>query len=363
LKVSNAIIVCLFLVSTISAYPSVEAAQTTKIYQVTHPLNSVAGSQSPIPISVTVYFNDTTPGYLLVVGILDATVSPQQIVPGIVTSSTNPCLTQSQPTALCIAKVPTSSGVERIDFQIGGIFGGKHSPGNWNLNITSALFDMGSNLVQGSSSSNLFDITLLPVALNIIVPQSAVVSVDGVQQSPGPATVSVGLGQHNVTVPMLVQVNSTTRLRFDHWSDGSIGTTRTVLVNGNASLEADYVTQNLLTIIGPEQYVSGGGWYDANTSAPFSAIPSEPVMGPLGALGATMKFEGWYENGQLFTNSPNGTVSMGSPHTLTAVWQVDYSIPAAILLAIVAVIVIVYFGVRRKGKPRKRTSRRAHTRN
>jgi len=345
----------------ISLYPNVQAAQTTEIYQIVHPPGGIAGSQDPIPVAATVYYNDTTPGYQLVVGILDAGVTPQSIVPGIVTTSTDLCLNQGELGAVCVIKIPVASGVEHIEFQIGGIFGGEHGPGMWQLNITSAILDGQANLIPHSTSSTIFSIDLTPVTLNIVVPGSVAVSVDGVKQAPGPAAVGVALGQHNITVPALVQVGPTTRLRFDHWSDGSVETIHTVVVTGNVSVEAVYVTQNLLTIVGTGENAIGAGWYDADTIATFSANQYEPITGLLGAMGAKMTFQGWYENEQLITNSPNGTISMDKPHTLTGVWQADFTVPGEIMLGILAAIVIAYLAVRRrKTKPARR--RRPRTR-
>ena len=351
----------MLLVATISLYPNVQAAQTTKIYQVVHPPADIAGSQDPIPVTATVYYNDTTPGYQLVVGILDAGATPRSIVPGIVTASTDPCLNQGELGAICAIKIPAVSGVEHIEFQIGGIFGEKHGPGMWHLNITSALLDEQANLIPHSTSSTIFSIDLTPVTLDVIVPGSVAVSVDGVKQVPGPAAVGVALGQHNITVPALVQVDPTTRLRFDHWSDGFFGTIHTVIVTGNVSVEAVYVTQNLLIIVVGGENATGSGWYDADTVATFSANQYEPITGLLGAMGARVSFQGWYENGQLITNSPNGTISMDKPHTLSGVWQVDYTVPGGIILGTVAAIVMAYLVVRRrKTKPARR--RRPRTR-
>jgi hypothetical protein len=344
----------------ISLYPSVQAAQTTKIYQVVHPPTVIAGSQDPIPVTATIYYNDTTPTYQLVVGILDSGAAPQSIVPGVVTASTDPCLNQGELGAVCVIKIPAASGVEHIEFQIGGIFGGKHGPGVWQLNITSTILDRQANVIPHSTSSTIFSIDLAPVMLNVVVPGSVAVSVDGAKQAPGPAAVGVALGQHNVTVPALVQVGPMTRLRFDHWSDGSVETIHTVIVAGNMSVEAVYVTQNLLTIVGTGPNAIGAGWYDADTIATFSANQYEPITGPLGAMGARMTFQGWYENGQLITNSPNGTISMNKPHTISGVWQADFTVPGGIMLGTVAAIVIAYLAVRRrKTKPARRLRSRS----
>jgi hypothetical protein len=355
----------LLIVFMVWMYPAVEAAQTTSIYQVNSPSSVVAGRESPIPVVATVYYNNTIPGYELVVAILEAGLPPGRIVPGIVVSSTDPCVNQPEPAALCVVTTRTSSGVERIDFQIGGIFGGKRGPGTWDLNVTSVLIDSQRNLVPASVSSRLFEIGLTPVALSVIVPSSVAVSVDGLQQPPGPATVSVALGRHNITLPMLVQMGPSTRLRFDHWSDGYLTAFRTIVVRNTTSLQGVYVTENLLTLVDAEQNATGSGWYGASTNATFSASQYQPLAGLLGAIGGRLSFQGWYENGQLLTNSPTGTIAMDTPHILTAVWQADYSTPATISLGAIAAILIIFLVLRRrKERPRRRRrskrSRRKH---
>jgi hypothetical protein len=326
------------------------ASQTTTVYQITSPTSSVAGSENPLPVTVSIYYNNTVAGNQLVVGVLDADLSPQRIVPGVVISSTNPCVNQPEPAALCAMTVPMSSGVERIDFQIGGIFGGRRMPGFWDLNVTSALFDRQNNLIPGSVSSKLFRINLTPVALNVNVPSNVIVSVDGLSQPAGPVSMGVALGQHNITVPQLVNVTQYTRLRFDHWSDGYPSTLRTIVVTNSTTLQADYVTQNLLTLIGVQGNAAVSNWYDADNNATFSTNQYQSIPGLLGAFSARFSLQGWYENGQLLTSSPTGTISMDKPHTLTAVWQVDYSIPAAITLGIVAAVIIGFLLLRRKSR-------------
>ena len=367
LKAIEILSICLFAIALVPSFPNVQATQITSIHNLVFPSARIAGSQDPIPVTTTVYYNNTAPGYQLVVAVFNAIPSKQTIVPGIVTSSTNPCLNQGEVGAFCVIKVPAASGAEQIGFQIGGIFGGERGPGAWLLNITSVILDGQGNLVSGSVSSTLFSIDLTPVTLTVVVPEPVAASVDGVQHLPGSVEVGVALGENNITVPAFAQVNSSTRLRFDHWSDGSLGTIHTVMVTGNVSIEAVYVTQNLLTIVGVGGNATGAGWYDANTVATFSANQYEPITGLLGAMGVRLTFQGWYENGLLVTNSLNGTISMDKPHTLTGVWQVDYTVPGGIILGIVAALVIAYLVLRpKKVKParrrRPRTSRHRRSR-
>jgi len=309
-----------------------------------------------------IHYDNTVTGYVLVVAVLDAGLSPQLPVPGFVVSSTDPCVNQSEPAAVCAIATHTGSGVERVQFQIGGIFGGKRGPGTWSLNVTSAVFDLHNNLVPGSQSSTIFQITLVPVTLNVVVPSGIAISVDGVQQPAGPVSIGVALGQHNLTVPEFVQVSQFTRLRFDYWSDGYPAAFRQILITNNTSLEADYVTQNLLTIIDPTRNATTTTWYDADTNATFSTNQYEPATDTLGAIGVRLSFQGWYEGGQLLTNSATGTIAMGKPHTLTAVWQLDYSIPITVILVIVAAVTVLFFVLRRKNFSSKGRSSRSRTR-
>lgn len=323
----------------------------------------MAGSLEPIPVMAIVFYNDTLPGYSLVVVITDAENTPQTIVPGIITTSTDPCANQPVLAALCVVKLSAASGAEQVNFQIGGILGAKRGPGTWDLNITTALLDSSNTLVPKSTSTILFKILLVPVALRVIVPAAVTVSVDGVQQPAGPAEVAVELGEHNLTAPSLVKIDTTTRLKFDHWSDGVTETNRTILITSDTNIEAVYMTQNLLTITGPQLNVTGAGWYDENAIATFTVPQTQPMSGIMGALGGKLNFQGWYENGQLLTASITGTISMNQPHTVTAVWQTDYSVPGVILVGIAVIVAIAYVTAsRRIAKPTKRSSRRRRKR-
>ena len=362
MKTSHALFICLLAATMVLALHGVSAAQSTRV-QIVHVTNGVAGGQEPILGAAMIYYNGTSPGYQLRIGILDTETVPQAPVPGIIIASTDTCFTPESAVALCAIRTHAASGVVQISFQIGGIFSAeKRAPGAWKLNMTAALYDNSSNLVPNSMSSSPFEITLTPVMLQVVVPSPVPVTVNGVQQPAGPALVGVALGANNVSAPTLVQVNSTTRLRFDHWTDGSDQPNRTVTVTGNTTYEADYVPQYLLTITGTEQNVTGTGWFDSGTNASFAIYPYQTAPSLLGALGAKQTFQGFYENGQLITNQASGTITMDTPHTLDAVWQTDYSTPAIILLGIVAVVVLGFLVARRRIGTRRSTRPKARRR-
>jgi hypothetical protein len=196
----------------------------------------------------------------------------------------------------------------------------------------------------------------------VVVPASVVVSVDGVQEAPGPTRVGVGLGQHNITVPELVNVTQSTRLRFDRWSDGYPTVVRNIIVTNDTTLKVVYVTQNLLTLVGVGQNSSSTAWYDANANATVSVNQYEPLSGVLGALGGRLSFEGWYENGHLLSSSSTTNVTMSRPHALTAVWQVDYTVPTEIAFSVIAVIVLIFLALRRRNAPHRERRTRAKPR-
>jgi len=352
------LVACLLVTSfSLTAFPNAYAVQTTNVYGLTHPSQTVAGSIEPIYVTATVNYNDTFPGNSLAVGLLDAEMTPQRIIPGIAASSPDPCLNQFVLTAFCIINLSAPSGIEHFSFRIGGVLGGRRQPGTWKLNMTAALFDSSGALIPKTTSSVPFGIELTPVTLRMTVPTAVAVSVDGSQQPPGPAAVGVALGEHNITVPILVQVNPTTRLRFDHWQDGSTNANRTILIAGDTNLDAAYVTQNLLTITGPQTNSTGAGWYDEGTTAIFSVAQIEPMGGLSGILGGKLNFQGWYETGQLLARSPTASMAMNQPHTITAAWQGDYSEPTVIFGGIVIIFTFAYLLARRRAKPRTRRSR------
>ncbi len=296
----------------------------------------------------------------MMVGILDADKTPQTIVPGIVTSANHPCVNPPLLAALCKVNISAGSGAERMEFKIGGILGNKRGLGTWDLNITAALFDSTGKLVLNSASSIVFAIQQTPATLTVVVPADVAVSIDGVKLPSGPAQVPVLLGDHNITVPTIAQVNATTRVRFDHWADGSTDLNRTVFITNDTSLEAVYVTQRLLTVAGLGLTSEGAGWYDEGATATYSVPLVESMSGLFGILGGKLKFQGWYENGELLTDQTTGTITMSKPHTITAVWQTDYSVPAMILVGVLLILAFAYLMARRRTakRTRPRTRRR-----
>jgi hypothetical protein len=191
------------------------------------------------------------------------------------------------------------------------------------------------------------------------VPNGVPVEVDGIIQPPGsvdggPLTV----GQHSLSVPTMLTVSNVTRLRFDHWSDGLTAPNRSVYAQSDVGLEAFYASQHPLVLNSTLGVTSGAGWYDSNSTAPFSVSPTDfPLNGSLGMLGARLAFKGWYENGNLVSSSATGTIQMNQTHSLTAVWQPDYTIPEMIGAVIIIVVAVGAGYVTAKRRPAKKRSK------
>jgi hypothetical protein len=347
-----------------ASLPSVHA-QSTGITELHYPASAAAGDLNPISVTATITYRDARPGYILVVAILNGGASPK-IVPGTSASSPDQCTNPSVLAAFCTIQTRNSQGAEHLEFKIGGILGDSHGSGNWMLNITAALTTPNNTLVRNSGSSISFSISLSPMILTVKVPTSVAASIDGLKQPPGPAQVPISAGLHNLTVPVTVEFDNQTRLKFSRWSDGITVPNRTVRISTSRAYEAIYVRQYELTTNGQANSAIGQGWYDAGSDAAISVADMEPMSGVLGLLGGKLRFHAWYEDNQFLTNSSLCMIFMDRPHTLTVMWQADYTTPLTYIAVIVAILILAYFTIhhlsrvkapRRRVRKRKRSTR------
>ena len=177
--------------------------------------------------------------------------------------------------------------------------------------------------------------------LALVVPPSVQVSIDGASYSED-VSLSLPAGPHWINVPEFVQINSTRRLKFALWSDGSTDLNRMVDLGSNMSLQASFNEQNMLEINSPLP-ASGEGWFNKGTDAVFSTDASPRLTNTLGI----MIFRGWYdEAGNFVTSSGTGSIVMNSSHSLEARWiKLDYAIPLAVVVLFGSAVVI---GMRRR---------------
>jgi len=330
-------------------------AQTLSITRLTYPSIVPAGSLAPIAVSAAIPYNGSKPGYWLLVGIADLNST---VVSGTADGSPNQCSGEPTGLAFCRVRLQSTSGIEIVQFKIGGIFADvQRPPGPWQLQMLTNLNDANNTVIKKSSKP--FTINLSPLMLTIILPRNVSVWVDGTRYEDG--SIPVGLGRHSISAPSFATINETTRLRFDHWSDGVSLENRTILLTSGIILRAIYVPQYRLTIqnSAPIVSVSGAGWYDAGSTATFS-VPVEqlPTVGFLDLLGAKGTFQGWYENGRPLTRSTLGTIKMDGPHTITAQWNIDYTLPTIILVLALGLCSIAYLTVVHPTRKRRRGARR-----
>jgi len=230
----------------------------------------------------------------------------------------------------------------------------------WNLALVAALLDELKNPISSSFSDYILTITVYSApTLTINVPNSVNVDVDGTNGSGGSVQLVLRAGNHAVSVPEIVEVNNTTRLRFSGWSDGVTEANRTVALNWDVTLRADYATQYKLQVTSAVT-IRGGGWYDSGTTVHLSsASGTVPMNGLLGAIGAKWILRGWVEDGARVSNSTSATISMNSPHEVIVIWQADYTWPLFLgaVVALAAVSSALYY---KKRSRTKRTQTRRH---
>jgi hypothetical protein len=195
--------------------------------------------------------------------------------------------------------------------------------------------------LSGANSSSSF--------LHVGVPQYVPVTIDAKTFNPGSVNVSLPEGNHEISVPEIVQVNDTTRLEFIGWS-GRGPQTPLIDINISPNTQQDYtalyLTQYRLFINADHDTAKGAGWYDEDTFALFSISDHvTPASGMLGFLGAVWYLRGWYEDGNLMSTSAEGSIVMNRPHSLIAVWQLDYYRVLYLYLPIVVAFLVGLLGL------------------
>jgi hypothetical protein len=287
----------------------------------------------PLWVTATVAYSNAKPGFFLEVSIFD--LDSGNLVRGSGSASSGLCDTYY---ADCSGEVTSPSGVGQFGFLIQGF------KATMSLAIIAILYDSSGSLIYNSESDYEFVIRMSSAfVLRISIPTTVAVSVDGVQQHEGNVWLYLAPGPHEISVPDAVQLGNGTRMKFDGWSDGVNDPNRTIYLNQHTNLTATYSTQYLLAATSAQSVVSGSGWYNQGSNATFS-VPSAttPMSGLVGLLGGKWKFEGWYENKEKLTSSTNGSMLMWEPHSVTAQWEPDYTIPV-IALIVIALIIIVAF--------------------
>ncbi len=168
-----------------------------------------------------------------------------------------------------------------------------------------------------------------------------------VTQVSGGGWFNAGTTAQTSAAPQTVPGTTGVQYVFQSWSvDGSpqTGNQITVTMNGPHTAVAKYSTQYLLTVNSPGGLGNpqGGGYYDSGSTAQFS------VSSPVGYL-VQQVFVQW--TGDYSGTSPQGSVTMNSPKTVSATWTTSYT-NAYLTGGAVAVLLLVgaILAARRRGK-------------
>ncbi len=121
---------------------------------------------------------------------------------------------------------------------------------------------------------------------------------------------------HSFAAPSLEDPGNGTRYLFAGWSDGG-AQNRTLTVSDPVNLTAAYDAQFRLSLTTPHGSAScdlADCWYAPGATSHFSISPTEVTEG-----GRRYRFAGW--TGDFVGESPNGTLSMDGPKSVTAKWD------------------------------------------
>jgi hypothetical protein len=349
-------ILTLFLIAILTQTPSGVNAQNTAITNLTYPNGDVSSGTATVTFDLT-YSGMTSSEGLVAAILIPAT---NDVANGIAASNPDQCIslagTQYSASAACIWKPNSSAGTEHLTFNVQ--FPGTHIQ-TYNFAAAAAVVTTGGNSIGYSEKTfSIMGGTTYQLTVDTAYPVA--VTVDGSTQASSP--IELTPGTHIVSVPTLVRLDNFSRLRFDHWDDGSTLQDRTLNIQSDTSIAATFVRQYLLTLDSSPANATGTGWYDEGSTAQFSVPSAVPMPGLSGTLGARFVFKGWYENGNRFTTSPTGSVGMLSAHIFNAQWTADYTIPIIIAAAIAVVLAASGILVVRKRRSRRKTTVRKRKR-
>jgi hypothetical protein len=343
-------IISLTLVLTALIIPvSSVYAQTTSISNLAYPANTVTSGTATVSFDLT--YSGLTSTDILAAFVYDKGTSTY--ADGTASSTPNPCISTATVAelngkAVCAWILSSSSGVEHVTFNIA--FSGSHIQ-TYDFTAVGGVDTTsgGIKVVYSSLSTQDFSVKAGSTwELTITMTFPVAVSVDGSTTATNP--VELLPGTHSVSVPALVQLDNTSRLKFARWDDGSTQPNRTLNVQADTTIEATFVKQYLLNLTSPPVIAMGSGWYDEGSTAHFSVPATVPAPGVLGGFGAKLAFAGWYENGNRVSGSSDGQIAMLSAHSLTAQWTTDYTMPIIILVGVAAVAVGAFLAIILRGR-------------
>lgn len=251
----------------------------------------------------------------------------------------------------CFFRLTDTQGSENVAFSIADTSAGTFS-------FVARAFLMSYCGARGKYDYNMCvdaDAVSQPLSISVLnkftltvnVPEQVSITLDSIPQtSPGPIAPELSPGTHEISVSDIVQLNSTSRLRFDGWSDGSRQLTRTLELKNDTEMTAIYVTQYYVSASSDSTLESG--WYDSGTFVHFSVNQTQ-LWNSYRVL--TGGFDGWYSGGgQLISKSQSNSIKIDGPVSLVARWNYYPYFPPLLIVAIVGGILYLRRGGTRKRK-------------
>ncbi len=302
-------------------------------------------------VTFTVSYDGASVGNYLVAGIWD--VQANSFAFGSTISSNPYSCPQTTGSyswaAACVYAISDLQGSETVSFSLVIL-----SPGNYRFLALAGLEDKNSKVIvrtpneQTTGNPNVFSVSVIDkFTLAVSLPDQVSVTLDGVREGPGSIGLQMFTGTHYISVPDIVQLNPTSRLKFKGWSDGSNQATRTFDLESDSEIAATYVTQYLVTATTDSTLQSG--WYNQGTVLQFTVNNTQLVNNYRLLLGG---FDGWYNNGELIAISPSASLTIEGPLTVSGRWNYLPYIP---LLLIGVIVAIILFFARRRTVPARRS--------
>ena len=319
--------------------------ETVNISNLQYP--TTVGLSKQVVVSFTVDYSGITAGSDYLVAGVTNSAKTEWITGSVTTSSPDNCPPNTGTDALtasCAYQPAQAQGSENLAFSVT-----LNSTGTYSFS-TAALIEYPGCSASGSwctaayQNSNPFSITLVDkFTLTVSVPDQVSVTLDGVPQDVGPTSSQFSPGTHVISVPDIVQLDSTSRLKFNGWSDGSNQTAKTFDLESDMEIDATYVTQYLVTSAADSTLESG--WYNQGTVLQFTVDNTQLVNQYRLLVGG---FDGWYNAGQLITKSPSASFTVDGPLNLSDKWNyLPYLFPVLIF----AIVAVILFFARRGNIP------------
>lgn len=158
-------------------------------------------------------------------------------------------------------------------------------------------------------------------------------------------------GNHTIDVPEIASISEVERLNLVSIDNKINNNSKKIYFEKDQEITVRYQTQYQLSLLSEYGTISGGGWYDENSTAKIALDVnlSEPVHGGLGILA----FDGWSDN--LESKNLNHEVYMNEPKLIEARWTFSTTDSPIWIFAFVSALIsvitfLIYLMTFRRGR-------------